>query len=281
MEVKKVKTQKTAVKPVKVVNDSDVTIVYEVNGDEPTEVKDTVGLLLSNTLEELVSKDCTKVTRYVCRDKTSIKKIDLPNATHIYYEAFYGCLNVSDVNLPSVTYLENGSTVVGNHFSSLGKNAEKPFKFVMNNLLTIGVTPHVFNSCGATILSLSRIVSISRGIFNNMTNLKIIDLGSLNSIASSAFANDTLLDTVILRNTKGCALSNANALNTNTPFASNGLGGTIICPQALIDSDFYRNATNWTTLNIKEILPLERSIYEDLDWVDSFDLSTLESEATE
>lgn len=240
---------------------------------------DTVGMLLSDTLEELISENCTKATRYVCRDKLSLKKIDLPNVTHVYYEAFYGCLNVNEVNLRNVTWLEAGSTVTGGHFASLGRDAEKPFKLILSKLPAFGMTGNnIFSNCGATLLSLSRITTISRSIFNNMVNLKIIDLGSLNSIYTKLFVGDTQLDVIILRNSNGCALSNVDALNTSTPFASDGAGGTIICPQALIDSDYYRTATNWSTLNIKEILPLEGSIYEDLDWADNFDLSTLEGE---
>jgi len=71
------------------------------------------------------------------------------------------------------------------------------------------------------------------------------------------------LSTLILRQeTKVAGLSNINSFGY-TPFASDGSGGTLYVPSALISS--YQSATNWSTIlgyANNQILPIEGSQYE-------------------
>lgn len=104
--------------------------------------------------------------------------------------AFYQCLALRNVNLPSVTLI--GDTAFG--FCSALESAKLP---------------------------------------------------SVVRIDSSAFYGCSVLKTIILRSDTVCSLSGIYAFY-DTPFASNGTGGTVYVPSALISQ--YQNATNWSTL---------------------------------
>lgn len=84
-----------------------------------------------------------------------------------------------------------------------------------------------------------------------------------NRIDQNTFTNDTVLKTLVLRQSSHILpLFNVNAFN-GTPFASGGSGGTLYVPSAQISS--YQAATNWSTIlgyANNQILPIEGSIYE-------------------
>ena len=75
--------------------------------------------------------------------------------------------------------------------------------------------------------------------------LEFCDIGSTTGIGANAFANCLALDTLVIRKTTLCTLSNVSAF-TNTPLGSGGTGGTVYVPSALIST--YQTATNWSTL---------------------------------
>ena len=92
----------------------------------------------------------------------------------------------------------------------------------------------------------------------------IADLGgTFSQITNSNFSNATNMSTLILRSAAGVVtLGNTNVFS-GSPFASNGSGGTLYVPQALIST--YQSATNWSTIlgyTNNQILPIEGSIYE-------------------
>ena len=102
--------------------------------------------------------------------------------------------------------------------------------------------------------------------FYGCSNLAILDCGGQgdNPRFSSTYIlrNCTKLKTLILRNTSAWSLSNINVFQ-GSPFASNGTGGTLYVPSALISS--YQSATNWSTIlgyANNQILSIEGSIYE-------------------
>lgn len=96
---------------------------------------------------------------------------------------------------------------------------------------------------------------------NNCPKLRVADMLT-DKIPNSNFNNDTLFNTLILRSSTPTALNNINAFR-GTPFASDGTGGTLYVPNALIAA--YQTATNWSTIlgyANNQILPIEGSIYE-------------------
>lgn len=122
-----------------------------------------------------------------------------------------------------------------------------------------------FSDCqNMQYLVLPKLTKIYNNFVANCTNLKAIDIlgGSIGG-GSLQFGSCRNLKTFVIRKTDGvCSQGNVNAFS-NTPFASNGTGGTLYVPQALIES--YQDATNWSTILAypnNQILPIEGSIYE-------------------
>ena len=100
-----------------------------------------------------------------------------------------------------------------------------------------------------------RVTSIGEYAFSYCISLESVDFTAVTSIGAYAFENDTVLASVILRNTESvCALANVNAFN-NTLIASGS--GFIYVPRALLsdvdETMDYRRATNWTTFQFRAI----------------------------
>jgi hypothetical protein len=93
------------------------------------------------------------------------------------------------------------------------------------------------------------------GGFNVCKKLTRIDFGgeakSKPSIQSSAFQNDTLLTTVIIRYAAEVVPLSATGAFTKTPIASGT--GFVYVPDDLVDA--YKSATNWLTF-ADQIKPL-------------------------
>ena len=112
--------------------------------------------------------------------------------------------------------------------------------------------------------------SLSPNSLRNNTALQIADIGAPTSIAVTTFYADAALKTLIIRSTSIPSLANVNAFQ-NTPYYSNGSGGTIYIPKSLYDhlgdgtANDYKAATNWSTLDgygHTTWAKIEGSIYE-------------------
>ena len=66
------------------------------------------------------------------------------------------------------------------------------------------------------------------------------------TIGTSVFRSCSALKTVIIRRTDKPASLTASSAFTSTPLASNGEGGTVYVPSALIEA--YKTASNWSAL---------------------------------
>ena len=104
------------------------------------------------------------------------------------------------------------------------------------------------------------------GVFTGCTGLQAIDIGNgdNNSFArQNAFKGCTVLTTMVLRKSRSvCGLAYTNNFD-NTPFASNGSGGTLYVPSALLSS--YQSSNNWSTIlgyANNSIQAIEGSYYE-------------------
>ena len=147
-------------------------------------------------------------------------------------------------------------------YTKLNGSSENLTSVNFRNATSIGRA--AFNGCTSlTNVDFPKATSINENAFNNCTSLSKIDFPNLLRIGISTFQNCTSLDTLILRTSDSITnLANINAFN-NTPFASNGAGGTLYVPQALISS--YQSANNWSTILSypnNQIKPIEGSIYE-------------------
>ena len=141
----------------------------------------------------------------------NLTEISLPNCISLGMNAFHSCTNLTKLFLPKVENLS-----VNNAF--------------------YGITcPLVLTSCKGTT-------------YNRLTGYKgsVIDLGlGSYTIGSYSFNNCSNLKRLILRQQSLPTLENINGF-VNTPFASNGTGGTLYVPQDLISS--YQSASNWSTI---------------------------------
>ncbi len=194
-------------------------------------------------LDALIDGSITEITSSVTALResafsacTQLEVINLPNVITIGAAAFYKCSN-----LKSARFLK--ATKVGNTAFAQCANIESIFCPQMTSL----VYGQTFNYC---------------------PKLRVLDAGNCSSIAGTAFNEDRVLDTLIIRKNSVTYLINMDAFN-NTPFASNGAGGTLYVPASLIE--VYKTAANWSTLfgdnraagyANNQILPIEGSEYE-------------------
>lgn len=162
---------------------------------------------------------------------TGLLEIDLPNCTYLGGTSFIYCTNLATVKVPEVTYMGAG----------------------------------VFRGTGITTIALPKWnidTSSTTNTFNGCTALEAFDTIGASNLMSGFFSGNTNLRTLIFRKSSVVGLSNIN-LFSGSPFASDGTGGTLYVPSALISS--YQSATNWSTIlgyANNSIQAIEGSIYE-------------------
>lgn len=166
---------------------------------------------------------------------------------------------VKNISMRNLKHINSDNT-----FSYLGRDVLDRFKIVLPKLNSTGFVAPLFNYIGATILSLPRFTSLgdNRNFASYCPNLQIVDFGYTNSIGNFSYSDK--FDTLILRKETVVPLAGVERF-TQTCFASNGTGGKCYVPQSLIND--YKVATNWSSINVT-FLPIEGTIYEDLDWAD-------------
>ena len=170
---------------------------------------------------------------------TGITEVTIEGDPYIGLYAFENCPNLETLNTPNLTKLKSGYYGSSTYtFQSCSKLKGVVFPSYGNN----GIDSYVFQKCTA----------LTYADFNNLTKLGGADV----------FSN-TGLNVLVIRRTSGVTtLQGVNNFN-NSPFASNGAGGTLYVPNALISS--YQSATNWSTLlgyTNNQILAIEGSYYE-------------------
>ncbi len=143
---------------------------------------------------------------------TALKTVEMPNMTLISRSCFTGCTALEEISLPALVELRDTAFSGCTMLSSV------------NVPLLTGISGNAFASC---------------------TSLEFLDLPSVTTISAQGFQKSSKLNILVLRNETLVTLANVNAF-TNTPFATNGTGGTVYVPAALIEQ--YRQATNWSTL---------------------------------
>lgn len=102
------------------------------------------------------------------------------------------------------------------------------------------------------------------------SNVESIIFEMITNIGQNFFRDAPKLTDLVIRTDSVCTLVNINAFD-NTPFASNGTGGTLYIKKSLYDhlgdgtADDYQSATNWSVIlayTNNQILPIEGSPYE-------------------
>jgi len=230
--------------------------------------------LLDGTLSgEYVNDTVTKLRPNAFTDQPNLTSVSLPSVTYVGNSALRQLGNLTSVNLPNVTSM--GTFCFTN--SSKLNNVSLPKLGIVNNnafenctsltSIRLPLATQINNSglrnCRFPTIVLPRVTKIDTYGISNNANLTAIDCSVLAQVTGgSAFINDTNLTTVVIRTSTMATNGNLNHFN-NTPFASNGTGGTLYVPQDLISS--YQSASNWSTIlgyANNQILPIEGSIYE-------------------
>lgn len=199
----------------------------------------------------------TKIGQYCFAHCNSLESVYLPNVTSIMNNAFVNCIALKSVYLPKIIEVNGSYTFYS--CSSL-EDISLPSYIGATNI-SLSYTFHGCSSLESVTLPLF-IGIINSNVFRYCRNLKIIDCKA-NKINNADNFNTTNLDTLILRGDTTCTLSGIGSNFANSPFASDGTGGTLYVPAALVES--YQSATNWSTIlsyENNQILPIEGSIYE-------------------
>jgi len=230
-------------------------------------------------LEEVDIHSCTNLgdsSFWQCK----IEEINIPLITRISTGAFQNCTRLATVVNSSLTQIGSGSftgcsnlknidvglvTIIGNGSFSGCSSLPETMSFPRLTSMAQG-NPSIFNGSSVKHFAMPVYVSTQNYVANGapfrFSNAESIDFGAITNIGTYTFADATHLTDVIIRTGSAATLGNINAFN-NTPFASNGTGGTLYCPQSLISQ--YEQATNWSVILAyanNQILPIEGSPYE-------------------
>ena len=158
---------------------------------------------------------------------------------------FRNCSNLESVSIPLVTNFNRTDNIFENC------TALKNVNITWGNVTNLATS--FFSNCPALELYTLVMPKLNSNVwghcFKGVTNLTTFDgyygAAGNQSIYNNSFEN-TSISIIILRRTAGIiSLGNINAFN-GTPFASNGVGGTLYVPSALIST--YQSATNWATI---------------------------------
>lgn len=214
----------------------------------------TIGRAFANCTGNvsLIFPDVTtlRVTNYTFENSV-FSSISFPKLTGNVGAAFHGF---------------KGSHIYANQITAVGNEAFAScsnLKDAFFPLLTTTST-NCFNSCSSLTVGVFGNIGSAYYQFRNCSKLESVDfIGEFqNNKVDNSFDGCTVLSVVVLRSTDLIPLTNLSAFQ-NTPFASNGSGGTLYVPSALIST--YQSATNWSTIlgyANNQILPIEGSIYE-------------------
>ena len=188
--------------------------------------------LLDRTITEINDPTITEIGFYALSFCEALASCNLPNVTTIQGYGFYHCTDLTKAFFPACTRID----------------------------------AYAFQNCWNLVYAVfpSYIVGTSATgrLFSDCTKLKGADLNKQHFL-TNVFANCPVFDTLVLRRTDGITtLGDLNSFR-NTPFASDGSGGTLYVPEDLISS--YQAASNWSTLlgyANNQIKKIEGSIYE-------------------
>lgn len=183
-------------------------------------------------------------------------------------------VNVSGVSGYTAEEIANGTAPSGAVVVDLGNSNMPQWAFAGRPLITsVNISCSSFNNsamenCTGLITAVIKKTGVDRSgsaFLKGCTQLKTVDFAYFKSqFAQNTFQNDSSFDTLIIRNTDDIPTLLGGVGNFNgTPFASNGSGGTMYVPSAMISA--YQNDSTWSTLlgyANNSIQPIEGSIYE-------------------
>lgn len=177
------------------------------------------------------------------------------NVSNVMANAFNGCSALISVDFPSTV------TITESAFKGIGARVIHLKNAIFNGYNTFRECPNLETFVCENLTK----AAISFYMCYDCVNLTIVDVntGAIDQdFLTVGGGKRSKLNTVILRKNDGITTL-ASVAQLPGAFASNGSGGTLYVPQALISD--YQNATNWSTIlgyPNNQILSIEGSIYE-------------------
>ena len=192
-----------------------------------------VSSIIERNIAQLNNDKITVVGNSAFRECRNLTKVNLPNATLIDMWCFNNCIVLKSVKL------DKAKTINADAFLSCKE-------------LETAYLPYATGRLGyASFMDCPKLKSVYIPMVTELdanafkaSGLEFIDLPKCTRINGGAFENCTQLKTIVLRHSAVVSMGNVYVLN-NTPFASNGEGGTVYVHAALVES--YKTATNWVT----------------------------------
>lgn len=221
----------------------------EVTGASDTTLSDAVETLVTgysgSSDEELLLK---------VLDRTISGDVTINSIEKIGYQAFSNCAGLRKISLPNCIEFNSGYVFNGCN------NIEEYYLPRLRNV----AGQQVFTNPKVKCVVLPSLVVLTNSLFHaGNAQLEKVDMLGGGLIRSGNFRNYSVLSLLIFRNTSSITtLYQLNDIET-TKFGSNGTGGTIYVPQALISS--YQADSKWSTIlgyTNNRILPIEGSEYE-------------------
>lgn len=187
--------------------------------------------------------------------------IDLPKCQWIGIDAFYYCINLSQVSLPECRAVPIEAFAMCRNLQSIELpkcsyvTAEGFTNCYSLSLVSLPVCKNLIEGCFGKCSSLQYIYlpeceNIDRFVFGNCITLPSIDLPVCSNIGSAAFAYCSSLSQITLGSSSVCIMS-SDAFN-NTPIASGT--GSIYVPASLVTA--YQSAQNWSQYS-SQIYPIQ------------------------
>lgn len=148
---------------------------------------------MTKSWEDLVSENIIRFARpgsIVSNTKDAVigDLVVSNDVNGIYYEGFYGCKNLTSINMPMVT--EIGEQAFEGCIGLTSIDLPK--------VTRIGL--RTFFSCtNLTSINMPAVTTIEQGAFHSCTNLTLVNMPVIERLESQAFGSCTSLDTIILR----------------------------------------------------------------------------------
>jgi len=165
-----------------------------------------------------------------------------------------------DLSKPAGRIVSNVMPTAYSHQYALTKRANVTQAFFTD---AVYVSAYMFNDCaGLRSFVGPKVDYLNADAFYNCTNMESIDVLGGQGFGTDMVRGSTKFNTFVIRGNSVTPISNINTFR-GTPFASNGSGGTLYVPSALIAE--YQNDTNWSTIlgyPNNQIKAIEGSIYE-------------------
>lgn len=145
------------------------------------------------------------------------------------------CRSITSLSCPNITVIRE----------QICSNCSGLVSVSMPNATTVNSSQQFISCTSLVNVEIPKLQAPGGNMFQGCTALEFIDLPKVTRLnVTRVFYGCTNLKTIVLRHTSVVSL-NSDAL-TNTPFASDGSGGTVYVPSALISS--YQTTANWSTL---------------------------------